>query len=44
MVSPLVGRLCQTATLMFSRWRFTEARYNDLMVLHTLCFKAKRHA
>ncbi len=43
MISEFVGRLCQTPSLMFLRWRFTEAPYNDLIV-HTFCFKARRCA
>ena len=43
MISGFVGRLCQTPTLIFSRWRFTEAPYNDL-ILHTFCFKARRYS
>ena len=36
MISEFVGRLCQTPYLMFLRWRFTEAPYNDLIDAHVL--------
>jgi len=43
MISGFVGRLCQTPSLRFLRWRFTETLYNDLIV-RTFCFKARRCA